>query len=78
MVDSQIHRELVKQLEHLPPSLQQQVLDFARSLSSSQLKPRGIPSQELLKFAGVVGPEDCRAMMEAIEAGCEQVDANEW
>jgi hypothetical protein len=73
MVDSQIRDELVKQLSQLPVGLQQRVLEFARSLSSPTSTPRGTPGREWLRFAGSISPEDCQAMMDAIEAGCEQV-----
>jgi len=78
MVDSQIHEQIVKELDHLPLPLQQRVLEFARSLSSPPVTPRGIPGRELLRFAGTISSEDCQAMLEAIEEGCEQVDPNEW
>jgi hypothetical protein len=32
----------------------------------------------LLKFAGILSPEEAKAMMDAIEEGCERIDANEW
>jgi hypothetical protein len=78
MVDSQIRDELVKQLDQLPASLQRRVLEFARSLSSPTPIQRGTPGREWLRFAGTITPEDGQAMIDAIEAGCEQVDADEW
>jgi hypothetical protein len=54
------------------------VLDYARSLSAPSFNSGGIPGSELVKFAGAISPEDCEAMMAAIEAGCEQIDPNEW
>jgi hypothetical protein len=77
MVDSQLREELVQQLGNLSLPLQKKVLEYARSLASPP-SLRGIPGSELVKFAGTVTPEDCEAMMEAIEAGCEQIDPNEW
>jgi hypothetical protein len=76
MVDSQLHAELVKQLDHLSLPQQQWVLEYARSLLSSSSTPRGrgIPGAELPKFAGTISPEDCKKMMDAINAGCEHVD----
>jgi hypothetical protein len=32
----------------------------------------------LLEFAGILTPEEAKEMMDAIEEGCEQIDANEW
>jgi len=78
MVDSQVHDELIKQLDQLPVGQQRRVLDFARSLSSPSAAPRGIPGHELLRFAGTISPEDAQEMMDAIEEGCERIDLNEW
>jgi hypothetical protein len=78
MVDSQIQDQLLAQLDQLPVASQRRVLEFARSLSSPSVTPRGTPGREWLRFAGTISPEDCQIMMDEIEAGCEQVDPNEW
>ena len=78
MVDAQVQTELLKQLDQLPIAQQQRVLDFARSLSRRHRKPLVFLARELLKFAGTISPEDCKAMMEAIEEGCEQIDYESW
>lgn len=75
-MDASRIREIVRELEDLPNNLQQDVLDYVRQLSSA--KPRGVPGRELLQFAGTITKGDAEAMREAIEAGCEQVDADEW
>lgn len=76
MIDAAIQNELLKEVEQLPPPLQQKVVDFARSLAQS--RPRGTPGKQLLKFAGILTPEEGEAMMKAIEEDCEQIDPNEW
>ncbi len=76
MTHSSIKKEIVEQLDHLPLELQKQVLDFTRTLASSP--PKGVPGKQLLSFAGILKPADAQAMTQAIEAGCEQVDADEW
>ena len=75
MVDASIQDELLKQLEQLSPNLQRRVVDFATALVQSV--PRGTPGDQLLRFAGVLAPEDAEAMIEAIEAGCERVADDE-
>lgn len=75
-MDRPIVDKVVEQLKDLPQELQWRVLEFARALARST--PRGVPGQELLRFAGAISPDDARLMREAIERGCEQVDANEW
>jgi hypothetical protein len=50
--------------------LQWQVLEYSRTLVSSQV--RGVPGQQLLRFAGAIPPDDLLLMREAIEQDCEQ------
>lgn len=77
MVDGTFFKtEIVAQLDQLPDDLQQRVLDFAKALASSQ--PKGVPGKQLLDFAGVIEKDDLEAMTQAIKAGCEQVDLDEW
>ncbi|MBI4530571.1 MAG: hypothetical protein HY709_03525 [Candidatus Latescibacteria bacterium] len=76
MTNLTIKQEIIQQLDHLPPELQRRVLDFAQALTFSL--PKGMPGKQLLPFAGVIVADDVQAMAEAIEAGCEQVDRNEW
>lgn len=68
--------QVVEQLRAMPQPLQSQVLNFARTLVDSQI--RGVPGQQLLRFAGTIPSEDLQLMEEAIELGCEQVDLHEW
>ena len=70
MLDSSLQEELAKEMEQLPPPLQRKVVDFAHSLV--QTRPRGTPGQQLLKFAGILTPEEGKEMMDAIEEGCEK------
>ena len=76
MLDAGIQSDLLKEVEQLPPPLQRKVVDFAHSLAQS--RPRGTPAKQLLKFAGILSAEEAKAMMAAIEEGCERIDANEW
>ncbi len=71
-----IKQEILKELDRLPPELQRQVLDFARALGSSVSE--GVPGKELLRFAGILTPEEAELMERAIEEGCERVDLSEW
>ena len=76
MIDETLQSDLLKQLEQLSPNMQRRVVDFAVALAQSV--PKGTPGEELLRFAGSLHPEDAKQMIEAIEAGCEQVDRDEW
>jgi hypothetical protein len=75
-MDTPIADEVIEQLKGLPQELQWRVLEFARALA--QANPRGIPGKELVRFAGAIPLDDIRIMREAIERGCEKVDADEW
>ncbi len=71
-----IKQEILKELDRLSPELQRQVLDFTRALGSSASE--GVPGKELLRFAGILTPEEAELMERAIEEGCERVDPGEW
>jgi hypothetical protein len=75
-MDTPIVDKVIEQLRALPQELQWRVLEFTRALAQST--PRGVPGRQLLHLAGTISPEDAELMREAIERGCEQVDANEW
>lgn len=66
-----IANEIVKQLEALPGGLQRQVLEYVQRLKASGTS--GVPGKELVRFAGVIPPDDLERMREAIESGCERV-----
>ncbi len=68
--------KVVKHLQTLPYESQRRVLEFTQALATST--PRGIPGHILLRFAGSIPPDDVRRMHQAIEEGCEQINANEW
>ncbi len=68
--------QMVEKLNRLPADLQQKVLEFVEMLTVSV--QRGVPGRQLLRFAGGIPLGDLQLMRLAIEAGCEQVDVNEW
>jgi hypothetical protein len=68
--------KVIEQLRALPSEMQWRVFEFTRALATSA--PRGVPGQQLLKFAGTVSPDDLLLIQQAVEDGCEVVDANEW
>ncbi len=76
MIDTELHAELLKQLEQLSPPKQWQVLGFARSLAEGP--PKGVPGRDLLDLCGIMPAEDAREMMQAIEEECERIDPNGW
>lgn len=74
MSHATIKQEIVRQLDHMSPELQIRVLDFAQAL----VQHRGVPGKQLLRFAGSMEADDVKAMIQAVEEGCEQVEISEW
>lgn len=68
--------QVIEQLNNMPQSLQQKVLQFARILG--QVRIQGTPGQQQLKFAGCIQSDDLTSMQNAIEEDCGQVDLDEW
>jgi hypothetical protein len=68
--------ELEEQFERLGEEQQRQLLDFARALSSTA--PCGTAGLTLIRFAGAIESADLDKISSEIEAGCEQVNLNEW
>ncbi len=75
MIDTEVQSQLVEQLEKLPLSKQQRVLDYARSLAEPL---RGSPGKDFLELCGTLSPEAAEEMTRAIEEGCEQIDLDDW
>ena len=75
-MDTFIVEKVVEQLKVLPYELQWRVLEFTRALAISI--PHGVPGQQLLRFAGAIPFDDLQLMRQAIEEGCERIDANAW
>lgn len=71
-----IKQEIIEQLDKLPIGMQKRVLDFTQALVLSM--PKGMTGKDLMKYVGIISPEDAKAMQKAIEEGCEKVDKNEW
>jgi hypothetical protein len=75
MIDTTIQTELLRQVEQLPLAQQRQVLDFVQTLVGAS---HGEPPKHFLDLFGTLPHEDAREMMEAIEEGCERIDASRW
>jgi len=68
--------KVVEQLKELPYELQWRVLEFTRALALTA--PRGVPGKQLLRFAGAMPIGEVEVIRQAIEQGCERVDADGW
>jgi hypothetical protein len=71
-----IRAEIAARVDKLPPDLQEQVLRFVSSLGTAP--QAGQPGSALRRFSGYLDHGAAREMTEAIEEGCEQVDAVDW
>jgi hypothetical protein len=71
-----VRHEIARRVEALPPEMQEQVLRFLDSLAASS--PKGERGSALRQFSSSLDAVSARQMTQAIEEGCEQVDAGEW
>ena len=71
-----VRREIAKQVEALPPEMQERVLRFVTSLAGSA--PKGEQGAALRQFASSLDAVSARQVTQAIEEGCERADAGEW
>jgi len=74
MLSKAFENEFFKNLTLLSKEQQSKVLAYVKSL----LKRTKNTNQELLQLAGSIDPKDIQEMSAAIEAGCENIDKNEW
>ena len=70
MISLGLEQEILLQLEKLPLRQQRRVLDFARELSSTQIK--GVSGSVLIPFAGTIEADDLRIMSHAANEDCEK------
>jgi hypothetical protein len=73
MAASPLRDQLIHEIDKLSPAQQEQILLLARSLT----RPRGVPGQSLLKYAGRIPLDEVEKMEKAIE-DFERIDFNEW
>ncbi len=76
MIHPALEEELHQHLNKLPREQQQQVLDFARTLSSARV--HGVPGESLIRFGGGIQAADLTAIMQAIEDDCEKAALDDW
>ena len=71
-----IRQEIARQVEQLPPAMQEQVLRFVASLVT--VPPIGERGGTLREFSRSLDAVSAKEMSEAIERECEQVDTSQW
>jgi hypothetical protein len=80
MTSESLKEQIIIELDHLSPSQQQQILEYARSIQSTAQRPQGIPGDTLLARAHEINfpAEDLAEIVKAIEEGCEGIDWDGW
>ena len=73
MIDNEIKKALLFELDHLKKDEQRRVLNYARSLH-----PKGVSGNILADKDYGFEATDLEEMEKAIEEGCEKIDHNEW
>ncbi|RMH49442.1 MAG: hypothetical protein D6685_19230 [Bacteroidetes bacterium] len=75
MPDPALKDQLLRVFDHLAPEQQERLVAFARALASP---PPGTPGAAFRPFVGQIPADEAARIAQAIEEGCERVDANEW
>jgi len=75
MASKAFEHEFLKGLDLLSKEQQNKVISYIKSLLK---RTAGSHRQKLLQFAGSFNPKDVQEISSAIEAGCENIDKNEW
>jgi len=75
MTSKAFENEFLKGLNLLSKEQQVKVISYVKTLLK---KTKSIGGDGLLQFAGSFNPKDIQEISSAIEAGCENIDKNEW
>jgi len=76
MADSTLRDRIMEEVSGLPPPLQQRVLDFVKTLARTTAN--GVPGKDLVRFAGVLLPEEIAAIARVVEEDYERMDESAW
>ena len=71
-----IPQKIAKQVEQLPPAMQEEVLRFVVSLTGAV--PIGEKGADLRQFSGSLDSTSAQQMSEAIEREREHIDSGQW
>jgi hypothetical protein len=75
MTSKAFENEFLKNLGLLSKEQQNKVITYVEALLK---RTKSNNQQNLLQFAGSLNPKDVQEIGSAIEAGCENIDKNEW
>lgn len=75
MTNADLSTRIRAELSDLEPDAQCQVLQYVLSLKQNR---KGMSGAMLKQHVGTISATDAKSMIDAIEAGCEQVNLDEW
>jgi hypothetical protein len=75
MASKAFENEFLKSLELLSKEQQNRAITYVKALLK---RTKSNNQQALLQFAGSLKSNDVQEISSAIEAGCENIDKNEW
>ncbi|GAB1444419.1 MAG: hypothetical protein KF860_14175 [Cyclobacteriaceae bacterium] len=75
MASKTFESEFLKGLDLLSKEQQGKVISYIKALLK---RTNSGQHSGLLQFAGSLNPKDVKEISSAIEAGCENIDKNEW
>jgi hypothetical protein len=80
MIDASLQTDLLTTVSALPPTKQNAVLQFAKSLTSSTTTtlPPGTSGSELIQFMGRWSAAEADLIQKAVEEDFERIDPREW
>jgi hypothetical protein len=75
MMNTDLSTQIHTELGNLEPDAQRRVLEYVLSLKQNK---QGMSGAALKQYIGTISETDAKSMIDAIEAGCEQVNLDEW
>jgi hypothetical protein len=75
MSSKTFENEFLKGFDQLTKEQQDKVISYIKALLK---RTKSNPNSGFLQFAGSLNPKDVEEISSAIEAGCENIDKNEW
>ena len=75
MMNADLSTQIHTELGNLEPDAQRRVLEYVLSLKQNR---KGMSGAAIKQHMGIISALDAKSMIDAIEAGCEQVNLDEW
>jgi len=69
MINSEVKKELLQRMDHLPFASQKQLLGYVRMMDDRRVM--GVKGKRLLSFVGTIDGDDLKVIEKIIEADCE-------